>query len=204
MQMLKQNFINISKKYTQDHQLIIKLWQEIEEAHFGRAYHNLGHLRTMYRLLLEVKEEVEDWECLVYAIVYHDFVYDIFAKDNEKSSALLAQQRLKKLSVCPDKINKVFELIMATEAHNGERGGDFDFFVDVDLAILALPSYEVYTRAIRKEYEVYSDEAYKKGRSIVIGNFLKKKRIYQSDYFYEKFEKKARNHLQKELGKLLL
>jgi len=201
MHKLKQKFIKISKKYTQDHQLILKLWQEIEEAHFGRAYHNLAHLQTMYRLLLEIKEEIDDWECLVYAIVYHDFMYDIFAKDNEKSSALLAQQRLKKLFVYPNNINKVFELIMATESHNGERGGDCDFFVDLDLAILALPSYEVYTEAIRKEYAVYSDKAYKKGRKNVIRHFLSKERIYQSDYFYKKFERQARENLEIELKK---
>jgi len=199
MHMLEQDFIKISKKYTQDTPLILKLWQEIEEAHLGRAYHNLAHLQTMYKLLLEVKEDIDDWESLVYAIVYHDFVYDVLREDNEKRSALLAQERLKKLFVCPDKINKVFELIMATKSHSREMGGDCDFFVDVDLAIWALPFYEVYINAIRKEYAVYSDEVYKKGRERVIRYFLGKEKIYQSNIFFEKFERKARENLEREL-----
>jgi len=68
------------------------------------------------------------------------------------------------------------------------------------LAILALPSYQSYVKAIRIEYSIFSDEEYTQGRQKVIHTFLSQDRIYQSDYFFEKFEVLARNNLKRELN----
>jgi len=87
MHLLKKEFFHISKKYTQDQSQIEDLWLEIKEAYFGRAYHNLSHLQTMYTLLLEVKEQIQNWDILMYAMFYHDLVYDVLRDDNEKRSA---------------------------------------------------------------------------------------------------------------------
>jgi predicted metal-dependent HD superfamily phosphohydrolase len=59
--------------------------------------------------------------------------------------------------------------------------------------------YENYTITVRKEYAIYSDDVYRKGRQKVLNYFLEKERIYESDYFYELYEKKARKNLNWEL-----
>ena len=84
---------------------------------------------------------------------------------------------------------------MATKGHNEAIESDEAFLLDVDLAILALPSYANYTKAIRQEYKIFSDEAYRQGRQKVIKHFLSQERIYQSAYFFEKFEVLARENL---------
>ena len=202
MHSLKKEFFHISQKYTQDQNQINVLWEEIEKAYSGRAYHNLLHLHTMYTILLEVKEQIQDWDVLMYAMLYHDFVYNVSRNDNEKRSAELSKIALKKLAVPYNEKNKIYKLIMATKGYNQVLESDKAFFLDTDLAILALPSYEQYQKAIRQEYNTFSDEAYKKGRQKVIKHFLSQKRIYQSAYFFEKFEGLARGNLKRELKSL--
>ncbi len=50
-----------------------------------RYYHTLNHLIFMIEKAIEWKWELTDE--LIYAILYHDFVYDPSAKDNEEKSA---------------------------------------------------------------------------------------------------------------------
>lgn len=50
-----------------------------------RHYHTLDHLVFMITKAIEWKWELTDE--LIYAILYHDFVYDTSAKDNEEKSA---------------------------------------------------------------------------------------------------------------------
>jgi predicted metal-dependent HD superfamily phosphohydrolase len=195
---LKKEFTTLTQNYTQDKNLINTSWQKIESAYERREYHNLSHLENMYVLLCEVKSEIEDWECLMYAMFYHDFIYDASRNDNEKRSADLSKGELKKLSVPSNEQKKVYRLIMATKGHSEQKDKDGAFFVDVDLAILGMSDYDAYTLAIRKEYAVFSDKVYVEGRKKVIGYFLAQKRIYNSDYFYDKFELSARDNLQKE------
>lgn len=55
-----------------------------------------------------------------------------------------------------------------------------------------------YAKNIRLEYGKYSDAEYKNGRHNVIKNFLEKKRIYQTDDFYNKLVQTARKNLKQE------
>ena len=62
--------------------------------------------------------------------------------------------------------------------------------------------YRTYTQNIRKEYATYSDDIYHEGRQKVLRHFLEKEKIYMSDYFYELYEKKARENIAKEYNSL--
>jgi predicted metal-dependent HD superfamily phosphohydrolase len=198
MKNIKEAFQNISEKYTQDQNIIDDLWSEIENAYQGRAYHNLVHIETMYVLLSQVKNKIKNWDVLMYAMFYHDIIYDSLRNDNERRSADASKLALQKYAYPQSKQKEVYRLILATKTHHKQDDLESALFMDSDLAILALPHYKKYTKAIRKEYESFSDELYLRGRKKVILSFLKQEKIYQSAYFFDKFEALARENLEKE------
>jgi len=199
--MLKKRFRTLCQNYTNNEQLITKLWQEISDEHSKptRAYHTLTHLEQIFQEL----EALEVTPLLAFATFYHDIIYDPSANDNEKNSALLAQKRLTELNV-PTQLNqKVFQLIIETKTHQASSTEN-ERFLDADLAILGSnrESYLHYTQQVRKEYALYDDVTYFKGRKKVLKLFLEKEKIYQTQYFHEKYEKQARVNMLIEYNSL--
>jgi len=192
--MLQKRFNHLCKNFTNDAQLIKSLWLEIDEAYSSpvRHYHTLAHLEQIYTLLPTLDAVTE------FSIFYHDIVYDVLRQDNEEQSALVCKNQLNRLAVPTSIVKETMQLIRETKAHTASSTQNA-LFLDADLAILG--SREI---RVRKEYTVYSNIEYIKGRKKVLIHFLEKKRIYQSDYFYEQYEKRARENLEKELQQLLL
>lgn len=71
--------------------------------------------------------------------------------------------------------------------------------IDIDLSILWEDKklYKEYTKKIRLEYSIYSDKEYSKWRLAFLESFIWK-RIFMTDYFYNKYEDKAQNNLDEE------
>lgn len=132
------------------------------------AYHNLGHidqmLGEMARSFPALAER--DARILRYAIWLHDVVYDVKAADNERRSADLA---LELLDWPADELRDIETCIMATKGHQTEDRLA-QILVDVDLSILAAEraDYRRYALAIRDEYRIYPDDAYRVGRARVL------------------------------------
>ena len=63
--MLKENFFNLIKNYSENESLIQNLWNEIELNYSSkkRFYHTLNHLENILNQLLEVKSEIKNWNC---------------------------------------------------------------------------------------------------------------------------------------------
>ncbi|MGZ5283410.1 MAG: hypothetical protein ACXWEY_14135 [Bacteroidia bacterium] len=76
--MIESAFKSIAGEYTENEKFIAALWSEIEAAHTAesRQYHNLMHLENLYRQLEAVRNDIDDWESIVLAIAYHDFIYN--------------------------------------------------------------------------------------------------------------------------------
>jgi predicted metal-dependent HD superfamily phosphohydrolase len=197
--MLKKQFKKTSLKYCQDREVIDECWQEIEQAYRGRSYHNITHLDAIYRELKIVKDDIEDWDALFYAICYHDIVYDVQRSDNELQSATLARIKLKNLNLPPKMIERISQQIIATKEHSSSEDSDSDLLIDADLAILGSGDYESYLKGIREEYSCYSDREFYEGRRVVLEYFLMQKQIYKTTYFFDRYEQKARWNLEKEI-----
>jgi len=189
--MLKTKFITLCQNFSKDKALISLLWQEIQLAYSKptRYYHTLKHLEEIYKELQPFKLT----PILEFAIFYHDVVYDVKRDDNEKQSALLAKKRLEELSVPSMLIEEVSQLIIETKIHKAFSKLNA-LFLDADLSILGSSQkrYKEYTQNVRKEYAFYDDTTYFSGRKKVLESFLDKERIYESRYFYDKYERQAR------------
>jgi predicted metal-dependent HD superfamily phosphohydrolase len=204
--MLKETFIKLLKNYTDNDRLINELWAEIEKNYSNkkRHYHTLYHLENLLTQLTEVKEEIQNWEAILFTLYYHDIVYNSLQSDNEKKSAELAEKRMKQISVSIDTIELCKNQILATKSHLKSTDSDTNYFTDVDLSVLGQhwETYSLYYKNVRKEYSIYPDFIYNPGRKKVLNHFLSMDRIYKTDFFFNKFEIQAKQNVQKETYRL--
>lgn len=186
-------------------QLNTNLWVEVVNAYAspGRYYHTLAHLNQLLVELKPYQSQFSSWPTVIFAIAYHDFIYNATAGDNEEQSAKVAAARLTEINFPVLEIARCVEFILATKKHEPVNR-EIDLFTDADLAILgATPErYQQYTIGIRKEYTIYPDLLYKPGRKKVLQHFLSMKRIYKTDEFYGRYEQAARRNLQAEFVSL--
>lgn len=202
--MLQEEFFNVCKHYTDDRSIIRDLWEEIKRCYSSSArhYHNYAHLQHLFRDLLVVKQQINDWDSLLLALLYHDIIYDPTSKTNEEESAQLMAIRLSSIRVSSEKIKKCQMHVLATKNHITTAQPDTSFFVDADLAILGAPwpAYHIYSHQIRQEYMMYADNIYWEGRKAVLSKFLSQDRIYKTDHFFLLYERQAKKNLKKELA----
>lgn len=140
----------------------------------------------------------------MFTLYYHDLIYSAIKSDNEEQSALIAEKRMGQISVQTTVIADCRKQILATKSHLEYADIDTNLFTDADLSILGADweTYFIYSRNVRKEYSIYYDLIYNSGRKKVLKHFLEKTRIYKTDYFYSKFEERAKSNLQAELETL--
>ncbi len=204
--MLKQTFIGLTTKYKVNFRLTEKLWDEIYLMHSEkfRHYHTLSHLNNLLSILEKVKNEIKDWDAVLFAIYFHDIIYNTTSNQNEEESAEFAKIRLTELSVPQDQIIKCLSMILATKGHCPTDENDTNYFTDADLSILgqSWDTYLHYSKQVRLEYSSYPDLIYNSGRKKVLSHFLSMNRIYKTPYFFDKFEKQAKENLINELKSL--
>jgi len=204
--MLKQTFIELAQNYSDTKDLIEKLWEEIEKNYTGkkRHYHNLKHLDNLLKQLSDVKEQIQDWDTILFTLFYHDIIYDALSKKNEENSAELAVERLHSIFFPDDRIKRCYSQIIATKNHALAEDNDTNLFTDADLSIFGMEweHYSEYLSQVRKEYSIYPDLIYNPGRKKVLKHFLESNKIYKTDYFLENFEEKARENIAKEITML--
>jgi predicted metal-dependent HD superfamily phosphohydrolase len=201
--MLKEIFLDLLTKYTDSKSLISELWIEIEK-YYGdkkRHYHTLQHLDNLLNQLTEVKGKLLHWEAILFTLYYHDIIYNPLKSDNEEKSAEFAERRMKQISVPAETIKLCKGQILATKTHVKSTDNDTNYFTDADLSVLG-ETWEVYThyyKGVRKEYSIYPNFIYNPGRKKVLNHFLTMSSIFKTDFFYQKFEQRAKLNLIKEI-----
>ena len=205
--LLKQTFIALLLKFTQDKELAQELWSEIE-IHYnspGRHYHTLKHLECMLEQCSAILKNITKRDAFLFGLFYHDIIYDPLKQTNEALSAAFAEKRMGSFSADKDMINSCKNFILATKTHEPCTDDDINYFTDADLSVLGKEweSYAVYCSNIRREYSAYDDDTYKSGRKRVLHHFLKMKHIFKTAHFYNKFEKQAIANLKNELAGLV-
>jgi predicted metal-dependent HD superfamily phosphohydrolase len=200
---LKDQFLRLCLPFTEDQQLINRLWQEIEIKYTekGRHYHNLLHLENMFLELEGVKGDISNFTLVAFAVFYHDIIYDGTSKSNEEKSAATAEKRLAELGLSKEETTDVSIQILATKFHQKSENKDINYLVDADLSILGKDwkTYSDYTQKIRKEYSIYPDFLYKPGRKKALRHFLELESIFKTGYFKEEYEAQAKENIEKEL-----
>lgn len=195
---------DLVRKVCLDNELLDKLWGEISlnYSSTSRYYHNIEHINRMLDSYDRWQNLLVKKEIVLLAIIYHDVIYEPQRNDNEEQSALFAKKQLSKTGFTSSFIEECGKYIVATKAHEADGAdSDLNYLLDFDLEILGSPwgDYKNYTEQIRKEYKMYPDFLYKKGRIKVLKHFLGLKSIYKTEDFVNQNEIKARENIEKEL-----
>lgn len=173
--------------------------------HSNRHYHNLVHLYNLYQVYLPQQSNIEFPQLLEIAIWWHDAIYLPTQKDNEYQSALLAQSHWQTYLSKPQ-MEQVMHLINSTAKHQPTISqSDIFYFLDFDLSILATnkTTYQQYSQYIWQEYKVaYAKILYRIGRKRALRQFLKRPRLFFTDFFYKNYEKQAKGNIKLEIETL--
>lgn len=204
--MLKSILSQLFQTYNSSNYWLEDFWAEIE-THYsaqGRYYHNLAHLSDLYEQLVTVKDNIQNWNVILFTLFYHDIIYKSTKSNNEEKSAELAVHRMSQIGVSHEETIACHQQILATKSHQTVIDPDANYFTDADLSILGRDkqTYKSYCAKIRKEYSIYPNFMYKRGRKKVVSHFLSMDRIFKSGEFYNKYEKQARLNLEHELNSL--
>ncbi|MBV7265284.1 HD domain-containing protein [Erythrobacter ani] len=173
-----------------------------------RRYHDWSHIEALLGRFESVEDRIGDRAAVLYAILFHDAVYDPRANDNERRSAALLTEISPPMPI--SSLSNARRMIEATEGHHlpndlsGAARDDCAHFLDMDLGILgAAPDrFDIYEQQIRAEYAHVPDDAFRTGRAKVLRHFSQRKRLYFSAWGQDRFESQARANLARSLALL--
>jgi len=202
--MIKEKFLSLIRKYSDNEAYNSECWNEIEKNYSSKSrhYHNLEHLENMLTELEKVESQIQELDTLLFAIYYHDIIYKPTKSDNEHQSALLFEKRISQTSF--SNLRACMTQIELTKEHKLSGDNDTNYLLDIDLSTLgkSLEEYQQYSKNVRKEYRIYPDFMYRKGRIKVLKSILGLDAIYKTAFFKQAYESQARENLRWELSHL--
>ena len=101
--------------------------------------------------------------------------------------------------------NGVGSLVIQTNHKNLPIGNDAEIITDIDLAIFGKPikEFDEYEKGIRLEYFWVPETEFRMKRKAILGRFLKRRKgIYSTEFFREKYGENARRNLEMSIARL--
>ena len=174
-----------------------------------RHYHSWDHIEALLRHFHRWEAHFHRPAPVLWALYWHDAIYDPQAKDNEEQSAVLLEQEARDHLPAED-IAFAASIVRATTAHKlpdqlgAKDKEDTALFLDLDLSILGAPVhvYDRYETDIRKEYAFVPLEAYRAGRGAILNGFLARERLYLTDLAHTEWDAPARANLKRAIAAL--
>jgi len=183
-----------------------------------RHYHDLSHLHSLLKCFQNHYHRLEKPLLVLLAIWFHDLVYSVPQRNgisNEQASAQQFRQFCAETGLFCDPNNElhgegeqVVTLISLTEEHGKKLATtvDADYFLDFDLHVLGqnASEYQRYSQGVRREYSIYSDSVYNRGRKAVLQSFLAPENapIFRTKVFRDELEENARRNIRAEISEL--
>ena len=175
----------------------------------SRHYHNWSHIEQMLGEFETIKDRLNHPDAVLYAIYYHDAIYNIPGDTNEEeSAALFAVEAVPHIDGAQIELAQAY--IVATKSHilpdnlTESEYTDGQYFLDIDMSILGAQRnvYLQYASNVRQEYAMFNDEMYNFGRAKVLNEFLDRDRIFLTDHYNDKLEQAARENIANEMAPL--
>lgn len=201
--MLKETYLQLLKRYTDDSDIINHYWSEIESNHLcpKRSFHTLSYLEDLLNHILEVKDEIENWDSILFTLFYHRIFFNALDTDKGVQSAAIAEDRMMRLNVPKVVIDVCMEQIISVRKSCEGLSSDMNYFTDAYFSYLGKETevYDNYSQSIRNECLYFPSAVYNQRRIKFLKQILFQKSIYKTDYFREKLEKKARCNILQEI-----
>ncbi len=170
----------------------------------ARAYHTAEHIRdclAQFDLSRHTAQRPDEVEA---AIWFHDAVYLPGASDNENRSARLAQTTLADARAPLEVAHRITGLVLATQHLAIPSEPDEALLCDIDLSILGRTpeAFDEFEGRIRREYAWVPEPVYRGARAEILAGFLRRRSIFQTDYFRDRYEVPARTNLERMISQL--
>ena len=177
------------------HAIYLDLLTRYSEPH--RKYHNFEHIEQCLVELEEVKHLTPNSDIIEFALWFHDCVYDTHANDSEEQSASVASLIARQTGLSENFVKTVEDLIVATKHTSTSSDFDTQLICDIDLTPLGQVAavFDQNSLNIRFEYQWVPKEDYVPGRIKILETLLDRPTIYQTCYFWKKYENMARLNL---------
>ena len=93
-------WISINTPYTSDITLVNNTFAAITQAYSSgnRHYHTMQHIEHLLSLCHQYADHIKDRDTLLFAVFFHDIIYDIPGAENEEQSAAAAVNYLHKIN----------------------------------------------------------------------------------------------------------
>jgi predicted metal-dependent HD superfamily phosphohydrolase len=172
-----------------------KLLKAYREPH--RRYHTLAHIEHCMIMFEQCKPLIAVPDALEIAIWMHDVIFEAGRRDNEAKSAELYLELSD--GAHPEEIRQLIKRLIMATVHNGNSLEDADsmYMVDIDLSSFALPWDEFLRDSLdlRAENPQLNDADYQLNQTGFQRRLLARPRFFQSDFFFERYERQARSNL---------
>ena len=169
-----------------------------------RIYHTAAHIRDCLAQLDSSRQLAQRADEVEAAIWFHDAVYLPGAPDNEDRSAGLARTTLAEAGAPLEVSHRIAELVLATQHLAIAAEPDAALLCDIDLSILGRLQevFDEFERRVRQEYAWVPEPVYRSARTEILEGFLKRRSIYQTGYFRDRYEVPGRANLARILEAL--
>jgi len=170
----------------------------------NRRYHTMVHVHECLAVLDTVEHLTHRFDEVEFALWIHDLVYSTRRSDNEARSADLAQKWLEESGADRSTVDRIRGLILATRHDAGLSEPDEALIRDIDLNVLAASPerYDEYEAQIRKEYWWVPASLFRRRRVELLDSFLSRDRIFNTDWFRDRWEEVARANLERAVASL--
>ncbi|MEM9255706.1 MAG: hypothetical protein AAGA91_09670 [Pseudomonadota bacterium] len=197
---LQQRFCTLWERCSGESAPSTQVWTLLSEHYREphRFYHNLQHLRHCLSQLDAAREQIAELDATEMAIWFHDVIYEYGARDNEEKSADLFQAMAGD-NMSGSFVERVYDFIIATQHRGAAEDEGVAFVVDIDLSGFGLPwkGYLADSDALRKEAPHIGDEEYYRGKLRFFAELQAWPSLFQTDYFRERLEQRARENIQR-------
>ena len=181
------------------------VFQQLADAYAepARFYHTAAHIADCLAQLDGNRDLASRPDEVEASLWFHDAVYLPGAPDNEDRSASLARSCLAGAAPlgAPE---RVAAMVLATKHLDLPTDSNTQLLCDIDLSILGREPSEFgeFERRIRQEYAWVPEPMYRRARAEVLNGFIRRRSIYHTDRFVQRYEGAARRNLERAVAAL--
>ncbi len=178
-----------------------RLMARYKEPVDSRFYHVWGHIEYGLSVYNRLFPTTPLPRVKLFAWGWHDSTYDSKQSDNEQRSANNLMHEAPALGMTMDESDEAGRYILSTNP----SAEPISVINDIDLAVLGSEPfvYDAYVTSVREEYRWAEDALWKKGRTAVLRQMLKRDRLYITPEFENEFTLQAIENLSRELTSLI-
>lgn len=172
----------------------------------GIVYHNLEHTREVVETTEEISRNSgissNELEMLLLAAWFHDIGISVVYNNHEEKSAQIAKEFLTSNNYPPEKIEKVYNLILATKMPQNPKSLPEEVICDADISHIGRKGFNTRSQLLRSEWEnlqnkkISDHDWLKNNIEFVAGN------KFRTRYAKENFEEQRSKNLDKLQKKL--